>query len=164
MPKGITKILVEDKEKNIRYEYVDVQGLVKLDFEEERQTDAQRKLQKLILLKGFPNKEKTGNFWAGVPKLADREKLNCHQLVKWAQNFDIENRSCLGNIQQYALYLASRVKIEGWESVAEKTDRIYEDHRIIKDNTSNKGFSYVGGGSDNFDDYSVSDIIQNIWP
>ncbi len=147
LPKG-TKMVAENMAKGIRYEYVDTESLVQRDFEGVRPKGLQKELQELILTEGFPYQGEVGNFWAGVPEVSDNEAFSCEMLANWAEYFDRENGSCMGNIHQYALYLASRVKVEGWESVvAEKSNRIYKRYRIIKDDRTGFGFSRVGGCS-----------------
>jgi len=163
LPKG-TRLVAESKEKGIQYEYVDTKCLNRADFEGERPTEWQKELQKLILTEGFPYQEEVGNFWCGVPEVPDDKEFSCNQLVDWAEAFDKENGSCMGNIHQYALYLASKVISEGWEAVADRADRQYKRYRIVKDNRSKSGFSYVGGCSNDDSDTPESDVAHGECP
>lgn len=164
IPKGAS-VVAENKTKGIRYEYVNTEELKKADFDFKgrRPTNSQRELKKLILREGFPYRKEVGNFWAGVPDMSDSDYkmifISCDELVGWAEMFDKENGSEMGNIHQYALYLASRVKAEGWEAVADKADRIYKRYRIIKDYRAKSGFSIVGGCSACNDYISASDVL-----
>jgi len=150
--------------KGIQYKYVDTKCLKRADFEGERPTERQKELQKLILTEGFPYQEEVGNFWCGVPEVSKDEEFSCNQLIDWAKAFDKENGSCMGNIHQYALYLASKVILEGWEAVADKADKQYKRYRIIKDNHSKSGFSYVVGRSFSSYNYSASDVAHILYP
>ena len=163
VPKG-TKLVAENKEKGIRYEYVNAEDLKQADFEGARPTNHQKELQKLILTEGFPYQEEVGEFWCGVPEVSDDEAFSCNQLVGWTEAFDQENGSCMGNIHQYALYLANRVKAEGWEAVADEADKQYKRYRIVKDHRSNSGFSYVGGCSDSNYYLPASDVAHYNYP
>lgn len=163
IPKG-TRMVAENTTKGIRYEYVNTEELEKADFERERPTDSQKELQELILTEGFPHQKEVGNFWAGVPDISNDEAFSCNELVGWAEMFDKENGSEMGNIHQLALYLASRVKAEGWEAVADKVDRIYKRYRIVKDNSAQSGFSYVGGCSNDSNGFPASDVAHNYSP
>lgn len=163
IPKG-TRMIAENTIKGIQYEYVNTEELNKADFEGERLTDRQKDLQELILTEGFPYQEEVGNFWAGVPDISDDEAFSCNELVDWAETFDKENGSEMGNIHQYALYLASRVKAECWEAVADKEDRIYKRYRIVKDHRAKSSFSYVGGCLLYNKHYSVSCVTHNYYP
>lgn len=142
LPNG-TKLVAENVAKGILYEYVNSKRLKKEYFEGERPTDKQKELQELILTEGFPYQEEVGNFWCGVPDVSDDEIFRWNELEKFAKSFDKENDSEMGNIHQYALYLASSVKDEGWEAVVDKVNKVYKRELVIKDHRNESGFSYA---------------------